>query len=120
MQPHGRLMVGALWNQRWSFATRGDDARPRVSQMLIQPVVSYVTPAEMTLTVSSEMTANWTAPDGTGTWTILVFAMVSRIHRFGRLPVALQGGGGVYVVSPGGGPSWQRRTGFVVILPKLR
>lgn len=120
MTQQGHVLYGALVNQVWSFAGRGDATRSDVSQMLLQPVVSYVTGKGVTVTVMSEMTANWKAVDPGDRWTIPVTAVVSRIQRIGMLPVSLQAGGGVYLVSPNGGPGWQVRTGIVLILPKGR
>ena len=119
MKQQGHLLYGALVNQLWSFANRGDEPRTDVSQMLLQPVVSYFTGNGVTLTVMSEMTANWKADAG-DRWTIPVTAVVSKIERIGMLPVSLQFGGGAYIVSPEGGPSWQVRTGVALILPKGR
>ncbi len=119
MKQQGHVMIGVLANQLWSFADRSA-ARAEVSQMLLQPVVSYVTGNGVTFTVMSEMTANWKASTTSDRWTVPVTAMVSRIQRIGVLPVSMQAGGGYYLASPEGGPSWQVRTTFIVILPKKR
>lgn len=119
MKQQGHVMYGALVNQVWSFADRGDAPRTDVSQMLFQPVLSYITGTGVTIRVMSEMTANWKAASGER-WTIPVTAVVSKIERIGVLPVSVQIGGGVYLAAPQGGPSWQLRTGVVVVFPKGR
>lgn len=120
MKQQGPWTLGALANQLWSFADRGSTPRPEVSQMLVQPFVSFVTSGGVTLTLMSETTANWKARDG-DTWTVPVMGILTKITRIGPLPpVALQAGGGVYAAAPRGGPNWQLRTALIVILPKGR
>jgi hypothetical protein len=63
----GPWVFGALINNVWSFA--GDDTRPDVNQMLIQPFLNYNLPAGWYLTASPIITANWKA-DSDDRWTV--------------------------------------------------
>jgi hypothetical protein len=54
--------------------------------------------------VQSETIANWAAGGGQ-TWTIPINFLVSKITKFGPLPLSVQGGGGVYVARPSEAPS---------------
>ena len=52
----GGLTAGALMNQLWSVATEED--RKSVSQMFLQPFLSYTTKTHTTFTINTESTAN--------------------------------------------------------------
>jgi hypothetical protein len=114
----GPWVYGFLWNQLWSFASVSNVDRPAVNQGFFQPFIAYSTPNGVTFSVQSESTANWKAPDSGDTWTIPVNVLVSKITKFGPFPFSAQGGGGVYVASPAGGPEWKLRMNFVVLLPR--
>lgn len=60
-------MFGAIVNNVWSFA--GDDKRPDVSQMLIQPFVNYNLPDAWYLSAFPVITANWKASSD-NRWTV--------------------------------------------------
>jgi len=114
----GELTVGALWNQTWSFA--GDDNRADVNQMFLQPFLSYQATHTVTLTVQSEMTANWDAPNDDDTWTIPINVVVSKLATFGPFPASYQAGLGVFPVHPDIGPTWKLRTAIVLLFPRAR
>ena len=61
LKQDGPWTFGALWNQVWSFS--GDASRADVNQMFLQPFLAYQATHTVTLTVQSEMTANWEADD---------------------------------------------------------
>jgi len=113
----GPWVYGFLWNQLWSFASVSNVNRPDLNQGFFQPFIGYCTPNGMTYSVQSESTANWKADSG-DTWTIPINVLVSKITKFGPFPFSVQGGGGVYVASPDGGPEWKLRLNFVVLLPR--
>ena len=113
----GELTVGALWNQTWSFA--GDDDRADVSQMFLQPFLSYQATHSLTLTAQSEMTANWNAPND-DTWTVPINVVVSKLATFGPFPAGYQVGGGVFPVHPDVGPTWKLRSAVVLLFPRAR
>jgi hypothetical protein len=52
------------------------------------------------------------------TWTIPINVQVSKVTRMGPFPASIAGGLGVFVVKPDGGPEWQLRTTFTMILPR--
>ena len=59
LKQHEKLTYGVLWNQVWSVA--GDDRRPDVNQMFVQPFFAYQETKTLTLTIQSESTADWEA-----------------------------------------------------------
>jgi len=114
----GEVSVGALRNQTWSFA--GDDDRADVNQMFLQPFVSYQATRTLTLTVQSEMTANWDAPNDDDTWTIPINVLVAKLATFGPFPASYQAGLGVFPVHPDIGPTWKLRAAIVLLFPRAR
>jgi hypothetical protein len=114
----GEMTVGALWNQTWSFA--GDDDRADVNQMFLQPFLSYQATHTLTLTVQSEMTANWKAPNNDDTWTVPINVVVAKLATFGPFPASYQAGLGVFPVHPDVGPTWKLRAAIVLLFPRAR
>ena len=114
----GEMTVGALWNQAWSFA--GDDDRADVNQMFLQPFLSYQATHTLTLTVQSEMTANWEAPNNDDMWTVPINVVVSKLATFGPFPASYQAGFGVFPVHPDIGPTWKLRAAIVLLFPRAR
>ena len=94
------------------------DTRADVSQMLLQPFVSYTTKGLVTLGLNSESTANWEADDDQ--WTVPINLSVSKLSSFGVFPASYQVGAGVYVAGPDGGPEWQLRASITVLLPRRK
>ncbi|HET9252818.1 MAG TPA: transporter [Candidatus Eisenbacteria bacterium] len=113
----GPWVYGILANQLWSFAQTSNVDRADVNQTFLQPFVGYCTPGGVTYTLMSESAANWEADDD-DTWTVPINFLVSKITKFGPLPFSVQGGAGIYVVAPDGGPEWRVRMNFAVILPR--
>ena len=116
LKQSGHVTYGVLWNQIWSFS--GNSARDDVNQMYVQPFLAYNTKSLMTLTLSSESTANWKAADHT--WTMPVIASVAQLASFGTFPASYQIGLGVFAAGPDGAPSWKLRAGMTLILPKKK
>jgi hypothetical protein len=113
----GPWSYGLLWNQLWSFASTSNVDRPEVNRALFQPFLAHVASKGVTVTLQSEATANWAAPKSSDTWTIPINAQISKVTRFGPFPFSIAGALGVYVVKPDGGPDWQLRTTFTLVLP---
>jgi hypothetical protein len=112
----GRWTYGALANQIWSFA--GEDGRADVSQMFLQPFLSYTTPKAITYTIQSETTANWEAASGQE-WTIPINFLFSKVLKFGPFPASYQVGAGWFAESPDvGGADWKLRAAIVILLPR--
>jgi hypothetical protein len=118
LKQQGPWTIGALWNQVWSFS--GDTSRTDVNQMFLQPFASYQAARTITLTLQSEMTANWNADEDDSTWTIPINFIVSKLSSFGTFPASYQVGFGAFPVHPDVGPSWKVRAAIVLLLPRSR
>jgi hypothetical protein len=109
----GPWTVGMLANHVWSYA--GDSDRPDISNTFLQPFAAYTWPNAWTVSVQSESTYNWK----TEKWSVPVNAAVSKLVRWGKLPVSLQAGVGYWVESPDAGPEGFRfRLQANFVLPK--
>jgi len=111
----GGLTSGVLMNQLWSVAIQ--EHRKTVSQMFLQPFLAYTLKTHTTLTVSSEMTANWNNTPGDAKWTVPLIFQVSQILKLGKQPVSVQVGGKYYADSPRYGPDWGVRFNFTLLYP---
>ena len=114
----GPWTVGALWNQVWSFS--GESGRSDVNQMFLQPFLAYQAARTITLTIQSEMTANWEAEDDDDTWTVPINFLASKLSSFGPFPASYQIGFGAFPAHPNVGPSWKIRGAIVLLLPRSR
>lgn len=109
----GPWTLGMLANHVWSFA--GDSNRDDISNTFVQPFVAYTTPGAWTYSLQTESNYNWK----TERWSVPVNVSVSKLVRFGRLPVSLQAGVGYWVDSPSSGADGIRyRLQANVVLPK--
>lgn len=109
----GPWTMGALGNHVWSFA--GNSDRPDLSNTFIQPFVAYTWPSAWTVSVQSESNYNWK----TEKWSVPVNAAVSKLVKFGKLPVSLQAGVGYWLESQDSGPEGFRfRVQANFVLPK--
>jgi hypothetical protein len=110
----GPWTIGMLGNHLWSYA--GDSDRQDISNTLVQPFAAYTWPSAWTVSVQSESTYNWK----TEKWSIPINAAVSKLVRWGKLPVSLQGGVGYWTKSPETGPEGFRfRLQVTFVLPRL-
>jgi hypothetical protein len=114
LKQHEKMTYGVLLNQIWSVA--GDDRRPDVNQMFVQPFFAYQTTKTVTLTIQSESTAAWDAD--THTWTIPINFEVAKLSTFGHFPASYQLGVGGFPAHPESGPSWKIRAAIIILLPK--
>jgi len=109
----GPWTVGMLANHVWSFA--GDDDRDDISSSFMQPFVAYTWPSAWTASLQSETTYNWKSEK----WSVPVNLALSKLVKFGKLPVSLQGGVGYWAESPDSGPEGFRfRLQANFVLPK--
>ena len=109
----GPWTVGMLANHIWSYA--GDSDRQDISNTFMQPFVAYTWPSAWTFSVQSETTYNWE----TEKWSVPINVAISKLVRWGRLPVSLQGGVGYWLESPDSGPEGFRfRIQANFVLPK--
>lgn len=72
--------LGALANNIWSFA--GEDERPYVNLMTVQPFINYNLPDAWSLSFSPIITANWSAKDRQQ-WTVPLGEAVGRYFASG-------------------------------------
>jgi hypothetical protein len=109
----GSWTIGGLVNQIWSIA--GDDARPDVSQMFLQPFAVYNWPSGAGVGANMELTQNWTA-DQTTLWLNPTF---SGVTSFGKQKVQLVVGPRFNLVAPDGGKAdWGLRAVLILLFPK--
>jgi len=109
----GPWTLGVLANHIWSFA--GDDSRQDISNTFLQPFAAYTWPSAWTVSVQSESTYNWKAEQ----WSVPVNVSVSKLVRFGQLPVSLLGGVGYWFESADTSPEGFRfRLQANIVLPK--
>jgi len=109
----GPWTVGMLANHVWSFA--GDDDRDDISNSFMQPFVAYTWPSAWTASLQSETTYNWQSEQ----WSVPVNLALSKLVKFGKLPVSLQAGVGYWAESPDSGPEGFRfRLQANIVLPK--
>jgi hypothetical protein len=111
----GPWTIGALMNQLWSVVISED--RSSVSQMFVQPFISYTTKTHTTFTIDTESTANWNASGIDGKWTVPVIFQISQILKIGKQPISIQIGGKYYADSPRYGPNWGVRFNFTLLYP---
>lgn len=105
-----------LANHLISFADTGDVDRMDVNRTFLQPVVAYTTPQAWTFSLQSETTIDWEAEETT----VPINLLVSKLTKLGPLPMSVQVGGGIYADAPDGGPEWQLRLAFTILLPTAK
>jgi len=109
----GQWTMGMLANHIWSYA--GDSDRQDISNTFVQPFIAYTWPSAWTASIQSESTYNWE----TEKWSIPVNVAISKLIRWGRLPVSLLAGVGYWAESPDAGPEGFRfRFQMNFVLPK--
>jgi hypothetical protein len=110
----GPWTLGALANHIWSLA--GNGGRSDISNTFLQPFAAYTWPSAWTASVQSESTYNWK----TEKWSVPVNVAVSKLVRWGKLPVSLQAGVGYWAESPNtGAEGFRFRLQATFVLPKL-
>jgi hypothetical protein len=88
--------VGGLVNQIWSIA--GDASRSDVSQMFVQPFLSYNWKSGAGLGINSEITQNWTS----STTSVFINPTVTAVTKLGTQIVSLAIGPRIQVAAPTG------------------
>jgi len=96
---------GALILNICSFA--GDDSRPAVNQMQLQPTVNYTfrDNPNRYLSFSPTITANWEA-SGDERWTVPISPGLGQLFKFGHQAVNLQATTYYNLVTPPGSAHW--------------
>jgi hypothetical protein len=105
--------VGILAYNTWSAG--GNANYGTANNLFYQPFVSYVTKSAWTYTINTQSTFNWDARRAQNP----VNATVSKIVKFGEMPVSLSVGARYYLSSVPGGPSgWGARASITFLFPK--
>ena len=118
LEQAGPWTVGALMNQIWSVVI--EEHRSSLSQMFVQPFISYTTKTHTTFTIDTESTADWNASSADGKWTVPVIFQISQILKIGKQPISLQIGGKYYADTPRYGPNWGVRFALTLLYPTAR
>lgn len=109
----GGWTYGGLINQIWSVG--GDDERPEVNQLFLQPFIIYNWPTGAGLGANFELTQNWTA-DQTTLW---FNPFVNGVTSLGKQKVQLSAGPRFNLAAPEGAKArWGVRTVVVLLFPK--
>lgn len=103
---------GALVSQVWSFA--GDDDRADVNSTYIQPFLAKALGKGRTLMLNTESTYNREA----GNWNVPINLLYSKVMRWGKQRVSVQGGVRYYVEQPQSDSQWGLRLNITLLFPK--
>jgi hypothetical protein len=109
----GPWTIGALTNHLWSVA--GDNSRAKVNATLLQPFLSYITPAKTTYSINTESVYNWEENE----WSVPINAGISQLFKVGNQPISLGANARYWVESPDSGPNgWGIRLTLTFLFPK--
>lgn len=105
--------IGGLINQIWSIA--GSSDRANVSQMLINPFITYNWKSGAGIGASAEFSQNWTA----GTSTLWIIPNISAITSLGKQKTQFSIGPRLNLASPSGTKAdWGWRASVSFLFPK--
>ncbi len=109
--------IGLFGQHWWSYA--GDDDRSDVNKTNIQYFIKYALPNHWSIGMAPNITANWES-DSDDRWTIPVGLGVSKMVKFGKLPVKIGFEVQYAVVQPDiFGMDWNFRFTFTPVIPNL-
>jgi hypothetical protein len=111
----GPWVGGLLINNVWSVA--GDETRPDVNQMLMQPFINYNFSKGWFLSTSPILTANWEASND-NRWTVPVGGGGGRVFKIGSQPVNLNTQFFYNALRPQGVGPFTWRLSFTFLFPK--
>lgn len=117
MKQTGSMTYGLLMNNIWSFA-KTSSGRQDLNMGYIQPVIAHTSSRGVTITFATETIVDWNAAAPDDRWSVPITTAVSKLVKVGAYPMAVQVGGGYYVVRPTNGPNWQLRTTFTLLMPR--
>jgi hypothetical protein len=116
LKQSGPWTVGALANQIWSIAGKGD--REKVSATFLQPFAAYTTKAATTYSVNTESTYDWVRKQ----WTVPVNLMIAQLLRPTAtgiaFPIQVQIGFRHSFAQAKGGAKNGVRLSFVALFPR--
>jgi hypothetical protein len=100
-------------NQIWSVT--GDDDDGDISQVFLQPFISYSTPKATSFTLNTESTYDWENEQ----WSVPINFMVGQVVKLGKQPVQFQVGARYWADTPDYGPEgWGARFAMTFMFPK--
>ena len=113
-----KWILGALYQQWWSFGENDDD-RDGTSSMNLQPVAAWFLGGGWSIGYSGNILANWKIDSGPE-YTLPIGLAVGRVVKLGRLPVKLQVAAQWMPVQPDRyGQKWNLQLLVAPVLPKL-
>jgi hypothetical protein len=111
-----KYIVGVFPQQWWSVS--GGD-RPPVSQLNLQPFASYFLAEGWSVGYSGNILANWHTDSGER-WTVPIGLAISKVVKFGKLPVRIALAGQYMPVHPSEfGQEWNVQLVVSPVIPKL-
>ena len=111
------FFIGVFPQQWWSIG--GEHGRPDTNQMNLQPIASIFFGEGWSVGYSGNILADWNAPSE-DVWTVPVGLALSKVVKFGRLPVKLQLAVQYMPVHPRiSGQEWNVQVSITPVLPKL-
>ena len=109
--------IGVFPQQWWSIG--GEHGRPDTNQMNLQPIATIFFGEGWSLGYSGNILANWNAPSE-DVWTVPVGLGLSKVVKFGKLPVKFQLAVQYMPVHPRiSGQEWNVQVFIIPVLPKL-
>jgi hypothetical protein len=109
--------IGVFPQQWWSIG--GQHFRRNTNQMNLQPIASLFFGDGWSVGYSGNILADWTAPSE-DVWTVPIGLALSKVVKFGRLPVKLQLAVQYMPVHPRiSGQEWNVQVSITPVLPKL-
>jgi hypothetical protein len=110
-------ILGAFVQNWTSFA--GDGSRADTNQMNLQPIAAYFFGQGWSIGYSGNILANWTA-DSHNVWTVPLGLGISKVVKFGKLPIKIGIAGQYMPIQPEGfGQQWNIQLSFTPVIPKL-
>lgn len=105
--------AGLLAYNTWSAG--GNANYGTANNLFYQPFISYVTKSAWTYSINTQSTFNWDARRAENPMN----ATISKIVKFGEMPVSLTAGARYYLSSVPGGPSgWGARASITFLFPR--
>jgi hypothetical protein len=112
-----QFFIGVFPQQWWSIG--GEHGKPDTNQMNLQPIAAIFFGEGWSVGYSGNILADWTAPSE-DVWTVPVGLALSKVVKFGRLPVKLQLAVQYMPVHPRiSGQEWNVQVSITPVLPKL-
>ena len=110
-------ILAAFVQQWWSFA--GDDSQASTNWMNLQPIATYFLNDGWSIGYSGNILANWEV-NGDNRWTVPIGLGVSKVVKFGKLPVKITLAGQYMPIHPDElGQKWNIQLTVAPVIPQL-